>query len=146
MINISKDILTFVDSIKYQNIASAKWGKYVLEHKNICKRRKVVVILQPQTGNDNDAPQAKREHWQRCHRTNRDLDLSFGHTDKTRRHGTIWVSRQYRLLIIYRRRNNGHTEVKTNWTVLRGRFNQTVENRKLYILTAESLILAQDER
>ena len=62
MINISKDILTFVDSIKYQNIASAKKGKYVLEHKNICKRRKVVVILQPQTGNDNDAPQANREH------------------------------------------------------------------------------------
>ena len=61
-INISKDILTFVDLIKYQNIASAKRGKYVLEHKNICKRRKVVVILQPQTGNDNDVPQAKREH------------------------------------------------------------------------------------
>ena len=62
VINISKDILTFVDSIKYQNIASDKREKYVLEHKNICKRRKVVVILQPQTGNDNDAPQAKREH------------------------------------------------------------------------------------
>ena len=62
MINISKDILTFIDSIKYQNIASDKIGKYVLEHKNICKRRKVVVILQPQTGNDNDAPRANREH------------------------------------------------------------------------------------
>ena len=62
MINISKDILTFIDSIKYQNIASDKREKYVLEHKNICKRRKVVVILQPQTGNDNDAPRAKREH------------------------------------------------------------------------------------
>ena len=48
--NITKYILTFVDSINCQFVAGSKIKKHVLKHKNICTTVKTVVILQPQSG------------------------------------------------------------------------------------------------
>ncbi len=45
-----KQNLTFIDSANDQDIATVKIEKYVLQHKNICKRAKTVVILHPQSG------------------------------------------------------------------------------------------------
>ena len=45
-----KDILTFIDLAKGQDIVRPKFEKYVVEHKNICTSWKTVVILHPQSG------------------------------------------------------------------------------------------------
>ena len=94
MINRMEHILTFVDLSDSMQVMHQKLRKYALEHKNICIRRKTVVILHPQSGTKPQRRKRERERTLTTMPQDNDLTLRWSGPYRQRQGDTETSLRQ----------------------------------------------------